>query len=547
MSELEMIWNEVVNMLDLDLNNLQLQYWINPLKPVYLKGNYFVLDATSDFIRNMVKRQYLPLIKKYISYICQKDIEIVLIDPSQDDYYLILNKYRKEQDDNKNNSILPDFSKKPVACSSSNNSSSNDTESNNTDIEDNKNNSSNFNSDSEKYYNFNKNGNNIIQNYIYNDIDNDDNISKTAAKRIEEKKELLNKQRDKNGYRTLNPKYTMDSFVRGKSNDFAYATAKAVVSNPGYIYNPLFIYGLSGLGKTHLMQAIAHEILEKDPSKKVLYITSEKFMNEMISMIENGTNQEKEKFRKKYRSIDVILIDDIQFIAGKKATMEEIFHTFNDLKEANKQIILSSDKPPKELKNLEERLVTRFEGGMTADIQKPDFETRVAILNHKMKGETISLPNYILEFISNNVTENIRELEGALLRVIAYFKYKQINAITAPKEEVMKITRDALKIEEKKEFIITINDVMRKVTNYYNLEENDLISKSRQNSIAFPRQVAMYLSRRLTNLSLVSIGQSFQRDHTTVMHAIDKINSEIKKNSELEKEITEICHELRGE
>ena len=225
--------------------------------------------------------------------------------------------------------------------------------------------------------------------------------------------------------------------------------------------------------------------------------------------------------------------------------MEEIFHTFNDLKEANKQIVLSSDKPPKELKNLEERLVTRFEGGMTADIQKPDFETRVAILNHKMKGESISLPRYVLEFIANNITENIRELEGALLRVIAYFQFKAIDPINANKDEVMQIARDALKLEERRDLVITIEQIMTEVTSYYELEKNDLTSKSRQSSITLPRQIAMYLARNLTNLSLVSIGQSFDRDHTTVMHAIDKIESKLKNNDDLQDEINGLINLIK--
>ena len=291
------------------------------------------------------------------------------------------------------------------------------------------------------------------------------------------------------------------------------------------------------------MQAIAHEILQSDPQKKVLYITSENFMNEMIAVIENGTNAEKENFRHKYRSIDVLLIDDIQFIAGKKATMEEVFHTFNDLKEAGKQIVLSADKPPKELKNLEDRLVTRFEGGMTVDIQQPDFETRVAILNHKMKGEAVKLPQYILEFIANNITANIRELEGALLRVLAYYRFKE-GSENLSKEEAMAIAREALKIEEYTENKLSSDEIIRRVCEYYNLSLHDMTSKSRQGSIVLPRQVAMYLCRELTNESLVAIGRSFARDHTTIMHAVDKIRARMEKEASIKEDVTSLVTQL---
>lgn len=481
-----------------------------PLEPISLMDGTLILDAKSKFIRTMNEKKYLNSIQKCVSYICQEEIHIVMIDPSQDDYYLTIDQYKIE--DNGQVSLNKDVF----------------TEEENIDPSP------------------QRNPREVKPRDSYpRNSQAGERWQDSQDRPGQEEKQLRDKQRANNGYRTLNPKYTMDSFVRGKSNDFAYATAKAVIGNPGFVYNPLFIYGLSGLGKTHLMQAIAHEILDNDSNKRVLYITSEKFMNEMIAMIENGTNQEKERFRTKYRSIDVLLIDDIQFIAGKKATMEEIFHTFNDLKEANKQIVLSSDKPPKELKNLEERLVTRFEGGMTADIQKPDFETRVAILNNKMKGEAVALPRYVLEFIAENVTENIRELEGALLRVIAYYRFKEIDPLNSDKDEVMQIAKDALKIEEQENKIITIENIMTTVTDYYDLDKEDLTSKSRQSTITLPRQIAMYLARQLTNLSLVSIGQSFNRDHTTVMHAIDKIESNLKEDDHLKAEVDDLNRQLK--
>lgn len=484
MNDLTMIWDEVLSMLDIQLNRIQLKNWLQPLIPVAFHEDTFVLDSTSAFIHSMVEKKYKVDIERCLSYICEKPIHVKLINPSMPDYEKHLSA-EKQITPKKQDVILPSMTESAPTR------------------------------------------------------DNPQDITK----KLREKNDLLDQQHRRNGYNTLNPKYTMDSFVRGASNDFAYATAIAVIRAPGKVYNPLFIYGLSGLGKTHLMQAIAHEILQSDPQKKVLYITSENFMNEMIAVIENGTNAEKENFRHKYRSIDVLLIDDIQFIAGKKATMEEVFHTFNDLKEAGKQIVLSADKPPKELKNLEDRLVTRFEGGMTVDIQQPDFETRVAILNHKMKGESVKLPQYILEFIANNITANIRELEGALLRVLAYYRFKE-GSEDLSKEEAMTIAREALKIEEYTENKLSSDEIIRRVCEYYNLSLHDMTSKSRQGSIVLPRQVAMYLCRELTNESLVAIGRSFARDHTTIMHAVDKIRARMEKEVSLKEDVNSLVTQL---
>lgn len=484
MNDLTMIWNEVLTMLDIQLNRIQLKNWLQPLIPVALFDDTFILDCTSAFIHSMVEKKYKPDIERCLSYICEQEIHVELIDPSMSDYEQHLNREKSEV-----HSINQQVSPLPEELTST--------------------------------------GEN----------------SQDITRKLRKKNDLLDQQHRHNGYNTLNPKYTMESFVRGASNDFAYATAIAVIRAPGKVYNPLFIYGLSGLGKTHLMQAIAHEILQTDPQKKVLYITSENFMNEMIAVIENGTNVEKENFRHKYRSIDVLLIDDIQFIAGKKATMEEVFHTFNDLKEAGKQIVLSADKPPKELKNLEDRLVTRFEGGMTVDIQQPDFETRVAILNHKMKGEAIKLPQYILEFIANNITANIRELEGALLRVLAYYRFKE-GSEELSQEEAMAIAREALKIEEYTESKLSLDEIIRRVCEYYNLSLHDMASKSRQGAIVLPRQVAMYLCRELTNESLVAIGRSFSRDHTTIMHAVDKIRVLMEKDPSVKEDVNNLITQL---
>lgn len=279
---------------------------------------------------------------------------------------------------------------------------------------------------------------------------------------------------------TLSKKNTFSNFIKGKSNDLALAIALSVAENPGTIYNPFFIYGNSGLGKTHLMQAVGHKILENDPSKKVIYITSENFMNEFIQTITDSKNSvtNSKIFRDKYRNCDVLMIDDIQFISGKESTQEEIFHTFNSLQAAKKQIIFTSDKRPEDIKGLEERLVTRFSGGMIADIQKPDFETRVSILNHKIEMDKYTVPNNVVEFIAENVTSNIRNLEGAILKVMAFYNLeKQKTDFPITDEEFLMIAQKALSIEEKKKKPITLDYIKEVVAKYYGLEPKDHSSK----------------------------------------------------------------------
>ena len=336
---------------------------------------------------------------------------------------------------------------------------------------------------------------------------------------------------------TLNPKYKFDSFVVGNSNRFAHAASLAVAESPAKAYNPLFIYGGVGLGKTHLMHAIGHYILEKNPKSKVVYVTSEKFMNELINSIRDDKNEE---FRNKYRNVDVLLIDDIQFIANKERTQEEFFHTFNDLHQSNKQIILSSDRPPKEIPTLEERLRSRFEWGLTADIQAPDFETRIAILKKKAEVENLSIPNDVLLYIANRIKANIRELEGALIRIVAYSSLtnKEINVDLA--SEALK---DIISSNEPKR--ITIDLIQEIVSNYFNLKVEDFKSQRRTRNVAYPRQIAMYLSRTLTDTSLPKIGEEFGgRDHSTVIHAFEKISVSLKDDEALQETITEITKRL---
>ena len=315
----------------------------------------------------------------------------------------------------------------------------------------------------------------------------------------------------------FNPRYTFDRFVIGSSNRFAHAAAKAVAESPGHGYNPLFLYGGTGLGKTHLAQAIGQEIYERDPDVKVVYISSEQFTNQLIESIAKKSTQ---RFRAKYRKVDVLLIDDIHFIAGKEATQEEFFHTFNELFDMHKQIVLMSDRGPKDIQGLEERLVSRFEWGLVTDIQPPDIETRVAILQSKATAESLTVPPEVTRYIATCVTSNIRELEGALITVLAYGKLTEQELTIPMVEEVLHdlVGRDKIKP-------ITIEAVQRAVAEHFDVRIADLRGPSRQRQIAYPRQIAMYLCKNLIpSLSLNDVGQAFGgKDHTTVLYACQKI------------------------
>lgn len=337
----------------------------------------------------------------------------------------------------------------------------------------------------------------------------------------------------------LNTKYTFDNFVIGPSNRFAHAAALAVAESPASSYNPLFIYGGVGLGKTHLMQAIGQHLLHKNPNVKNLYISSEKFTNQLISAIQNRTTL---NFRANYRNLDVLLIDDIHFIAGKESTQEEFFHTFNTLYDARKQIVISSDRPPKEIPSLEERLVSRFEWGLVTDIQPPDLETRIAILRKKAEKEVVAVPNDVTFFIADKIKSNIRELEGALIRVVAY-------ALLIGKEITVELAKEVLKeaIFNEHEKRITIELIQKKVAEYFDIRFSDMVAKRRTKAIAYPRQIAMYLSRDLTDASLPQIGEAFGgRDHTTVLHAYDKIQEALKVNSNTKNMLNHLISTIKG-
>ncbi|MDP4147060.1 MAG: chromosomal replication initiator protein DnaA [Bacillota bacterium] len=367
-------------------------------------------------------------------------------------------------------------------------------------------------------------------------IQSEELVEKEEPKRVKKRDDFNNNNTDEM-FSTLNPKYKFDSFVIGNSNRFAHAACLAVAESPAKAYNPLFIYGGVGLGKTHLMHAIGHYILENNPKAKVMYVSSEKFTNELINSIKDDKNVE---FRTKYRNIDVLLIDDIQFIAGKERTQEEFFHTFNALHENNKQIILSSDRPPKEIPTLEDRLRSRFEWGLIADIQPPDFETRIAILKKKADVEHLNIPNEVMVYIATKIKSNIRELEGALIRIVAF------SSLTN-KEISVDLASEALKdiISNKQSRQVTIELIQDIVANYFNLSMDDFKSSKRTRSIAYPRQIAMYLCRKLTDMSLPKIGEEFGgRDHTTVIHAYEKISANLKKDEGLKNAINDIMKKI---
>ncbi len=338
---------------------------------------------------------------------------------------------------------------------------------------------------------------------------------------------------------SLNPKYVFETFVTGNSNRFAHAAALAVAESPARVYNPFFMYGGVGLGKTHLMHAIGHKILQNHPEMRVLYISSEKFTNELINSIRDG---KPEAFRQKYRNIDVLLVDDIQFLSKKEHTQEEFFHTFNTLHDANKQIIISSDRHPREIQTLEDRLRSRFEWGLITDIQAPDLETRIAILRKKALLENLNVPNDVMVYIASRIDNNIRELEGALTRVVAF---ASLNNQVITNELAAAALKDVFPTGKTKQ--ITLELIQEIVASYFKIKVDELLVKKRTRNLAFPRQIAMYLCRELTDTSLPRIGEMFGgRDHTTVIHAHDKISRERNEDMKLNNIIKELIQRIES-
>lgn len=329
---------------------------------------------------------------------------------------------------------------------------------------------------------------------------------------------------------TLNPKYSFDSYVVGPSNEIAYAACRAVADKPGTVYNPLFLYGGVGLGKTHLLQSIGNTILSRNPAAKILYVASEKFMNDFVKALREKTIQ---KFKEYYRSVDVLIVDDIQILAGKDKTQEELFYTYNSLHEQNKQLIISSDRPPSAIPAFQERLSSRLAAGMIIDIKKPDFETRLAILEEKSKHSSILIQSEALTFIAKNIQSNVRDLEGALNRVIAHAEIRK-QEITA--DHTKDILQDLLTQSQHK--AVDTKQIINTVSTYYNLTADEICGKRRNKEIVRPRQIAMYLLRKENNMSYPSIGNYFGgRDHTTAMHACEKIEKLIERDEELSQEI----------
>lgn len=338
----------------------------------------------------------------------------------------------------------------------------------------------------------------------------------------------------------LNPKYKFDTFVVGSNNKFAHSASLAVAESPGETYNPLYLYGGPGLGKTHLMHSIGHFVMEQNPDMKVLYVTSEEFTNEVIESIRSGNASSLVKLREKYRTVDVLMVDDVQFIIGKESTQEEFFHTFNALHSAHKQIILSSDKPPKEMETLDERFRSRFEWGLIADIQPPDYETRMAILRKNAENCDRIIDEEIIKYIATNIKSNIRELEGAFNKIIAFAKLNKVDLTLSLAEEALK---DVIYPNKPKE--VTPSLIISVVAEHFSVNPEDITSKRRNSEFVQPRQVVMYLCRELTDTSFTNIGKLLgKKDHTTIIHGVNKITSEMKINEELKNKIDIIIKKI---
>lgn len=444
MSDLKSSWDEILNLLSIELSEIAYKTWIKDLKPLHLSEDTLVLLAYEDFFRNQVKSRYEKIITVTASQVLNRPIKIKMIIPSEN--------IEEERTD----TYSPSFEKQ-----------------------------------SDK----------IVSNY------------------------------------NLKTKYVFQNFVVGESNRMAHAAAVSVAENPGSAFNPLFLYGNSGLGKTHLMHAIANYILEQNSNAKVLYASCEQFTNELISSIKTNST---EVFKEKYRSLDVLLIDDIQFISSKDATQEEFFHTFNDLFNLEKQIIISSDRHPNEIKTLTERLISRFSCGLIADIKIPDFETRTAIIEKKAESSNISIPKEVSQFIAQSVDSNIRVLEGALNRVIAYVNLTNQSLSVELAEEALKDI-----IKGSKEMQLSPESIKSQVALYYNIKIEDLNSQRRTKTIVDARQVAMYLCREILNETYSAIGKAFGRDHSTAMHAIEKVEKNMKENGGYNKEISDLQDKIK--
>ena len=492
-SKLQAIWEQILQkVLDQrSLTELALNDWLRPVKPLSLSDTALVLGAPTSLAREWIVKRYIPFLEDAVFDIAKKKLQIEI----------------------KNLNIEPSSTLPPVQETLLTETSA---------------------------------APSLVREEISakKDFSASQNASMHAMN-APQKREDGSRSYEAPGMiapgdaSSLSANYTFDTFVTGNSNRFAHAAALAVAESPGRVYNPFFMYGGVGLGKTHLMHAIGHKILEKFPEMRVLYISSEKFTNELINSIRDGNP---ESFRQKYRNIDVLLVDDIQFLSKKEHTQEEFFHTFNTLHDANKHIILSSDRHPRELQTLEDRLRSRFEWGLITDIQAPDLETRIAILRKKAALEHLDVPNDVMFSIANRIDNNIRELEGALTRVVAYSSITKQPVTTALVNEALDTIFPTEKTRE-----VTMELIQEVVASYFKLRLDDLHAKKRTRNLAIPRQIAMYLCRELTQSSLLQIGNSFGgRDHTTVLHACEKIGKERQEDSKLDRTIEQLMQRIES-
>jgi chromosomal replication initiator protein len=494
------VWEQVLKKLEQELSKLMIDTWLRPTVPLNLTETTLEIGTPKQIIKEWLESRYLPIILSTVHYITNKPLDVIFINLDVEDSILKADHSEEQiastvQAEARPVQTIPEQFLQPEKPKVTTRSQTN--------------------------------MRNATQSQIYK-----------PSPDSEQKLSLQLTLAD-DPMTILNPKYIFETFVIGNSNRLAHAASLAVAEAPANAYNPFFIYGGVGLGKTHLMHAIGHRILQNHPKLKLLYISSEKFTNELINSIRDGNP---ESFRQKYRNIDVLLVDDIQFLSKKEHTQEEFFHTFNTLHEANKQIIMSSDRPPREIQTLEDRLRSRFEWGLITDIQPPDLETRIAILRKKAMMEHLNVPNDVMVYIASRIDNNIRELEGAFIRVIAY-------ASLTNQTVDIDLATEALKdiFPQGKPKQITVELIQEIIASYFKLKVDELLAKRRTRNVSYPRQIAMYLARELTETSLPRLGEMFGgRDHTTVIHAYEKISRERNEDVKLSNTIKELIKKIEN-
>jgi len=490
------VWEQVLQKLEQELSKLMIDTWLRPTVPLNLTETTLEIGTPKQIIKEWLESRYLPIILSTVHYITNKPLEVIFVNLDTEDQ-VITNDTAPEQPINTPPPVetIPEPFLQPEKPKSS--------------------------------PPLPPPIRTAPQTQIYK-----------PSSDSEQKLSLQLTTAD-DSMTILNPKYIFETFVIGNSNRLAHAASLAVAEAPANAYNPFFVYGGVGLGKTHLMHAIGHRILQNHPKLKLLYISSEKFTNELINSIRDGNP---ESFRQKYRNIDVLLVDDIQFLSKKEHTQEEFFHTFNTLHEANKQIIMSSDRPPREIQTLEDRLRSRFEWGLITDIQPPDLETRIAILRKKAMMEHLNVPNDVMVYIASRIDNNIRELEGAFIRVIAY---ASLTNQTVDIDLATEALKDIFPQGRPKQ--ITVELIQEIIASYFKLKVDELLAKRRTRNVSYPRQIAMYLARELTETSLPRLGEMFGgRDHTTVIHAYEKISRERNEDVKLSNTIKELIKKIEN-